>query len=170
VWSLRKSLLLSIVLGLVLVLISFIGSREVQWDDLVWAVVVCVALTLGKTLSKRSQFTVAVLGLLGALLAKFINDQTLLNYDVVDVVRIILYPVLGWTITKLERYELAHMTRAVRTWLFPLLVIPAVAVAVIAITQNPVSRVIAEVVFAVGCGLIVHMHPVPGDQSLARAE
>jgi hypothetical protein len=119
VWSLRKSLLFSIFLGLVLVLISFVDSRELQWDD---------------------------------------------------VVRIIMYPILGWTVTKLEQYELAHMTKVVRTWLFPLVVIPAAAGAVIAITQNPVSRIIAEVVFAVGCALILHMQPVPGDRALAQAE
>src|SRR6266542_1191377 len=80
-WSLRWSLLLSILLGLVLVIIAFLGRGEVPFESVVWVVVVCVAMTLAKVFIKRNEFVVAVFGLLGVFIAKFINDQTLLEYD-----------------------------------------------------------------------------------------
>ena len=162
-WSMRWSLLLSIGLGLVLVLISFIGSGEskLKFEGVVWAVVICVSLTLGKTLTKRNELMVALFGLAGVFLAKVINDQTLLDYDVVDVIRILLYPVLGWTVVKLERTDLSRMTNILQTWLFPMVVLPLLAGVIVAVTDNPPSKVLAEVVFASGCALILHLQKAP---------
>ena len=160
-WSLRWSLLFSFFLGLVLVLISFIGTGNLKFEGVVWAVMICVALTLGKTLTKRNELMVAVFGLAGVFLAKVINDQTLLNYDIVDVIRILLYPVLGWTVVKLERTDLSKMTNILQTWLFPMMVLPLLAGVIVAITENPPSKVLAEVIFASGCALILHLQKAP---------
>ena len=160
-WPLRWSVLFSFLLGLVLVFISFIGTGNLKFEGVVWAVVICVALTLGKTLTKRNEVMVAIFGLLGVLLAKLINDQTLLNYDVVDVVRILLYPVLGWTVVRLERAALTGMAHLLQTWLFPMLILPLLAGVIVAITDNPPSKVLAEIVFASGCAMILHLQKAP---------
>jgi hypothetical protein len=162
-WSLRWSLLFSIALGLMLVLISFIGAGNLKFEGVVWAVAICVALTLGKTLTKRNEVMVALFGLFGVLLAKVINDQTLLNYDAVDVIRILLYPLLGWVVVRLERADQTGTAHLLQTWLFPMLVLPLLAGVIVAITENPPSKVLAEIVFAGGCAMILHLQKAPRD-------
>jgi hypothetical protein len=160
-WSLRWSLLFSIALGLALVLISYIGTAVFKFEAVIWVVVICVSMTLAKVFIKRNEFVVALFGLGGVFLAKFINDQTLLDYDIVDVVRIVLYPILGWSVIHLERTQLARTAPVLEAWLFPMVVLPLTAGVIIAVTDGSPTKVVAEIVFAAGCAVILHMQKVP---------
>lgn len=161
-WSLRKTLVLSILLGLILAFIAGKASPR----PVVWAVCLCIALACGKVISERNPLTVALFALLGIVASLAINDNRLITTEWVEMVRAALYPVIGYTVCKLEQRQQEKLVKASQ-WLFPFVVIPITAGLLVAVDQQNPWKVVAEIVFAAGCGLILHIQPVPESNKTA---
>jgi hypothetical protein len=175
----------SVILGLILMFIAFIGPliekhQLAQFpglaEKMVWSVSVCLALAYGKVVSKADPDKTALAGLGGVGVASlFVNQLQAYNpaeglqvagdsaAHVIDAVRVITYPLLGWTVVRLERLHLTTPAKALK-WFAPLALIPGAVIW--AATKDP-WRGLLEVVFVTGCALVLHGKKLPAEQRKA---
>ncbi len=178
--SLWDTLGLSMILGLIMM--SF-GSNILKWDKthfdnlltaghvweelkpLIWAVITCLGMAYAKVASEGDPTKTAGAGMVSAVIAALITNPDFKGAipDEISVVRIFFYPVLAWTVVELERLHLASLASA---WMYlaSVVLIPGILVGVIQSGPDKEAegllRGVAEVVFSVGCAMILHAKKV----------
>ncbi len=159
-WSTLLGLLLMILSGAALKLdLKTLTTDQLHdlWSSFIWPVCVCLAVAYGKVASKGKPGTVAAAGLAGAMGAVLVNALRRDSPDFVDGLRLLLYPTLAWTVTRLEQG--GHRTSsAAWRWLLLIVILPGV---IVAVTKQSVLQGVAEMAFATGCALILHGQKIP---------
>jgi hypothetical protein len=163
-FSLWDTLLMSLVLGAILTILSGEAGLGLTF----WAVFVCVALAYGKSVGKGNSQKTALAGVLGAQLALVVNNIKpqvpavggVSADQMVDFMRMLSYPAVGWVVTEFDQRRLGVMARA-WNWLVPAVVLPAVTVWLL---TGDLRQVLTELVFTTGCALILHLKKVGGKE------